>query len=119
MVKRPENNFQKQGRKLFDWFKRKYPGCILFFRMDDNYKCFFEDVKICSKVLGLIPTIRNRGNNLFSFLSIPAISIENSIQKIITVNHKIAVFEEVETRNCMMDITRRGIVRIVTPSDYT
>lgn len=105
---------------LFNWFKRKYPDCILLFHMGDSYECFFEDVKSCSKVLGLIPTVRNRTNNLFSFLSIPTISIESSIQKIMAANYKIAVFEEVEfpmnTINLAVGFGKRHVVKIIIPS---
>jgi len=114
-----KNNSQNRGRKLFNWLKRKYPGCILFFRMDDDYECFFGDVKICSDVLGLIPTIRNRINNRFSFLTIPTISIERSVQKMIAANYKVAVFEKVEvpmnTINLTVPFGRRHIVRVINP----
>ena len=50
--------------KQFHQFKQKYPDCVLFFRMGDFYETFYDDAKICSKVLGLTLTSRSKGDKL-------------------------------------------------------
>ena len=97
-------------------FKKKYPGCILFFRIGENYEVFYEDAEICSKILGITLTIRNKANGFIPFISILSHAVEDCVQKVVAANYKIAIFEQVETHNYMMDITRRDIVRIVTPN---
>lgn len=101
--------------KLLSLFKKKYPDCILLFCMGEDYEAFYEDAKICSEILGLTLTIRNKANSFIPFISILSHTIGDCVQKMVAANYKIAVFEQVETRNCMMDITRRDIVRVVVP----
>ena len=45
--------------RQFVTFKQKYPDCVLFFRMGDFYETFYDDAKICSKVLGLTWPLRD------------------------------------------------------------
>jgi len=40
--------------------KREHPDCILFFRMGDFYETFFEDAKVCSKLLDIVLTSKNK-----------------------------------------------------------
>jgi DNA mismatch repair protein MutS len=102
--------------RLLNLFKKKYPGCILFFRIGENYEAFCEDAEVCSKILNIPLTIRNKSNRFIPFISILSHAVEDCLQKMVMANYKIAIFEQVETRNCMMDVTRRDIVRVVVPN---
>ena len=115
MVKRIENNFQKQGMKLLEVFRKKYPGCVLFFRISENYEAFYEDAEICSEILSIPLTIRNKSDRFIPFISILSHAIEDCLQKMVRANYKIAIFEQVETHNYMMNIARRDVVRVVVP----
>ena len=55
----PMDDKLSPAMKQFYRFKQKYPDCILFFRMGDFYETFYDDAKVCSKVLGLTLTSRN------------------------------------------------------------
>ena len=46
--------------------KKQCADCILFFRMGDFYETFFEDAKICSKILDLVLTSKNKDSELVS-----------------------------------------------------
>ena len=41
--------------------KKKYPGCILFYRLGDFYEMFFDDAKLASRELELTLTGRECG----------------------------------------------------------
>jgi DNA mismatch repair protein MutS len=84
--------------------------------MGETYEAFYEDAEICSKVLSITLTIRNKVNGSIPFISILSHAVEGCVQKLVAANYKVAIFEQIETRNYMMDITRRDIVRIITPS---
>ncbi len=57
--------------KQFHKFKKMHPDCILFFRMGDFYETFYEDAKICSKVMGLTLTTRSKGANPIPLAGVP------------------------------------------------
>lgn len=44
-------------------FKKQYSDCILFFRLGDFYEIFFEDAKLCSKLLDLVLTSKNKNSD--------------------------------------------------------
>src|SRR5258706_14769701 len=47
--------------KQYLQFKAQYPNYVLFFRMGDFYEMFWEDARLCHKVLGVTLTSRSRG----------------------------------------------------------
>jgi DNA mismatch repair protein MutS len=50
------------AQKQYMDIKMQHKDCILFFRMGDFYETFYEDAKICSKVLDLTLTSRDRNS---------------------------------------------------------
>ena len=65
--------------KFLSLFRKKYPGCILVFRMGENYEAFYEDAEICSKILGITLTIRNKANGFIPFISILSHAVEDCV----------------------------------------
>ena len=57
--------------KQFHHFKEKYPDAVLFFRMGDFYETFYDDAKVCSRVLGLTLTSRSKGDNPIPLAGVP------------------------------------------------
>ena len=47
--------------KQYFGFKKKYPDCVLFFRMGDFYELFDDDAVLASRALGLTLTQRSAG----------------------------------------------------------
>ena len=105
--------------KQFHQFKQKYPDCILFFRMGDFYETFYEDAKLCSKVLGLTLTSRHKGDNPIPLAGVPYHAVEGYLKKMLEAGYKVAVCEQVEDPRIAKGVVKRDIVRIVTPGTLT
>ena len=105
--------------KQFHQFKGKYPDCILFFRMGDFYETFYEDAKVCSKVLGLTLTSRNKGDNPIPLAGVPYHAVDGYLKKMLEAGYKVAVCEQVEDPRTAKGVVKRDIIRIVTPGTLT
>ena len=105
--------------KQFQRFKQKYPDCILFFRMGDFYETFYEDAKVCSKVLGLTLTSRSKGENPIPLAGVPYHAVEGYLKKMLQAGFRVAVCEQVEDPKIAKGVVKRDVVRIVTPGTLT
>ncbi|MHC4124216.1 MAG: DNA mismatch repair protein MutS [Planctomycetota bacterium] len=105
--------------KQFHHFKEKYPDAILFFRMGDFYETFYEDAKICSRVLGLTLTSRNKGNNPIPLAGVPYHAVDGYLKKMLQGGYKVAVCEQVEDPKTAKGVVKRDVVRVVTPGTLT
>jgi len=105
--------------KQFHQFKRKYPDCILFFRMGDFYETFYEDAEVCSRVCGLALTSRSKGDNPIPLAGVPYHAVEGYLKKMLQAGYKVAVCEQVEDPKTAKGLVKRDIVRIVTPGTLT
>jgi DNA mismatch repair protein MutS len=105
--------------KQFHKFKQKHPDCILFFRMGDFYETFYEDAKICSKVLGLTLTSRSKGTNPIPLAGVPYHAVDGYIKKMLQAGYRVAVCEQVEDPKIAKGVVKRDVVRIVTPGTLT
>ena len=66
--------------------KEQYNDCILFFRLGDFYEMFFEDAKLCSKLLDLVLTSKNKNSdNPIPMAWVPHHSAEKYINKLVTM----------------------------------
>ncbi|UCG57133.1 MAG: DNA mismatch repair protein MutS [Phycisphaerales bacterium] len=105
--------------KQFHVFKQKHPDAILFFRMGDFYETFYEDAKICSKVLGLTLTSRSKGENPIPLAGVPYHAVDGYLKKMLQAGYKVAVCEQVEDPKIAKGVVKRDVVRIVTPGTLT
>jgi len=115
----PANEKLTPAMKQFHRFKQKHPDCILFFRMGDFYETFYEDAKICSKVLGLTLTSRSKGTNPIPLAGVPYHAVEGYLKKMLQAGYRVAVCEQVEDPKTAKGVVKRDIVRIVTPGTLT
>ncbi|MCK4628788.1 MAG: hypothetical protein KAT56_07270, partial [Sedimentisphaerales bacterium] len=60
MVPAADNQKLTPAMRQYRHFKDQYPQAVLFFRMGDFYETFYEDAKICSRVLGIALTSRGK-----------------------------------------------------------
>lgn len=98
--------------------KKEHADCILFFRMGDFYETFFEDAKICSKVLDIVLTSKNKNSeNSVPMAGIPYHSAEKYITKLIAHGYKIAIAEQTSDP-VPGKIVDREVVSIITPGTY-
>jgi len=105
--------------RQFVTFKRKYPDCILFFRMGDFYETFYDDAKTCSKVLGLTLTSRSKADNPIPLAGVPYHAVDGYLKKMLQAGYRVAVCEQVEDPKKAKGVVKRDIVRIVTPGTLT
>jgi len=98
--------------------KRQYADCILFFRIWDFYETFFEDAKICNKVLDLILTSKNKNDeHPVPMAGIPFHSVDKYIPKLIAHGYKVAIAEQT-TDPTPGKIVEREVTQIITPWTY-
>jgi DNA mismatch repair protein MutS len=98
--------------------KQQYQDCILFFRLGDFYEVFYEDAKICSRVLDLVLTARNKtAPNPIPMAGIPHHSSDKYIQKLIHHGYKVAIAEQTSEPK-PGKIVSREVVSVITPATY-
>ena len=105
--------------KQFAGFKKKYPDCVLFFRMGDFYETFYEDARICSRICGLALTSRSKGDNPIPLAGVPYHAVDGYLKKMLQAGYKVAVCEQVEDPKTAKGVVKRDVVRIVTPGTLT
>ncbi|MBN1787062.1 MAG: DNA mismatch repair protein MutS [Sedimentisphaerales bacterium] len=105
--------------RQYDNFKKKYPDCILFFRMGDFYETFYSDAQVCSNVCGLALTSRSKGDNPVPLAGVPFHAVDNYLKKMIKAGYKVAVCEQVENAKLAKGVVKRDVVRIITPGTLT
>lgn len=102
--------------------KNAHKDKIVLFRMGDFYETFFEDAKICSKILGIILTSRSKKNSEeIPLAGFPYHSLKTYLSKLIDSGQKVVICEQVEDPKQAKGIVKREIVEIITPgsiSDY-
>lgn len=94
--------------------KEKYPDTLLFFRLGDFYEMFYEDALTASKALDL--TLTQRAGT--PMCGVPYHASETYIQKLISMNFKVAICEQLsEPKRGQM--VERDVIRVVTPGTVT
>ncbi len=105
--------------------KAAYPGYLLFYRMGDFYELFFEDAETASRALGIALT--KRGKHLgadIAMCGVPIHAADQYLQKLIRLEHRVAVCEQMEDpaeakKRGSKSVVRRSVVRLVTPGTLT
>ncbi|MBI9017677.1 MAG: DNA mismatch repair protein MutS [Phycisphaerae bacterium] len=101
-------------------FKDQYKDAVLFFRMGDFYETFYEDAKICSRVLGISLTSRNsKSDNPIPLAGIPYHALGSYLGKLVKANYKVAICEQVEDPAQAKGVVKRDVVRLITPGTLT
>jgi DNA mismatch repair protein MutS len=96
--------------------KKRYPDCILFFRMGDFYEMFFEDAVTASRVLDITLTSRNKSSqDAIPLCGFPYHASSSYIAKLIEKGFKVAICEQVEDPKLAKGVVKREVVRVVTP----
>lgn len=96
--------------------KKKYPDCIIFFRMWDFYEMFWEDAYSANKVLWISLTTRNKNaKEPIPLAGIPYHAKEKYLPKLVEAGYKVAIVEQVSDPKLKW-IIKREVTRIITPS---
>ncbi len=97
--------------------KKKYPDCLIMFRLGDFYEFFFDDAKIVSRILGITLTSRSKHQGKkIPMAGIPHHSVKNYLKRLVDHNYKIAWCEQL-TEPDGRGIVQRDVVRIITPGN--
>ncbi len=105
--------------------KAANPDCLLFYRMGDFYELFFEDAEVASRALGITLTKRGKhsGEDI-PMCGVPVHAADDYLQRLIRLDHKVAVCEQTEDpaeakKRGYKAVVRREVVRLVTPGTIT
>ena len=75
--------------------KQRVGDAILLFRMGDFYETFYDDAVLCSKVLGIALTSRNKSSaNPVPLAGIPYHALDTYLKKLVSAGYKVAVSEQ-------------------------
>ncbi len=100
--------------------KQRVGDAILLFRMGDFYETFHEDAILCSKVLGIALTSRNKhDDNPVPLAGIPYHALDSYLRKLVAAGYRVAISEQVENPKEAKGVVRRDVVRIVTAGTLT
>ncbi|HRW88187.1 MAG TPA: DNA mismatch repair protein MutS, partial [Thermovirgaceae bacterium] len=80
-------------KQYIEW-KRRYPECLLFFRMGDFYEMFFEDARIAASILDIALTARDPEKKI-PMAGVPYHSVENYLERLVASGRKVAICEQV------------------------
>ena len=105
--------------------KAAHPGFLLFYRMGDFYELFFDDAETASRALGIALT--KRGKHLgadIPMCGVPVHAADQYLQKLIRLEHRVAVCEQMEDpqeakKRGAKSVVRRSVIRLVTPGTLT
>lgn len=100
--------------------KQRVGDAVLLFRMGDFYETFYDDAILCSKVLGIALTSRNKNDeNPIPLAGIPYHALDSYLGKLVAAGHRVAVSEQLEDPNQVKGVIRRDVVRIITAGTLT
>ncbi|MEN6508977.1 MAG: DNA mismatch repair protein MutS [Smithella sp.] len=102
--------------KQYVEIKKKYPDCILLYRMGDFYEMFFEDALTAAPVLEITLTSRNKSReDAVPLCGFPYHAASAYITKLVEKGFKVAVCEQVEDPKNARGIVKRDVIRVITP----
>jgi DNA mismatch repair protein MutS len=107
-------NRNTPAMRQYDAFKRRYPDCVLFFRMGDFYEMFDEDALTCHRALGITLTQRTEG---IPMAGVPYHSVENYLRRMIEQGYRVAVCDQVQDPKEVKGsaVIERAVTRVLTP----
>ncbi|MBP6217773.1 MAG: DNA mismatch repair protein MutS [Oligoflexales bacterium] len=96
--------------------KREADDAVLFFRMGDFYEIFGDEAEEIAPLLEIALTSRERGDSkIVKFCGVPHHSASLYWLKLLKLNYRVAVAEQVEEAGQGKGLVRRAIVKILSP----
>ena len=100
--------------------KQENPDCILMFRLGDFYEMFYEDAITASKVLDIVLTGRDCGEEQRApMCGIPFHAADSYIHRLIKAGYRVAVAEQMEDPKSVKGIVKREVIRVISPGTVT
>lgn len=95
--------------------KKKYPDCLLFYRMGDFYELFMEDAFVGSQILNITLTHKRGGKDGdIPMAGIPYHAVDSYLAKLVKAGYKVAICEQLSPPS-KKGLVARDVIRIVTP----
>jgi DNA mismatch repair protein MutS len=94
--------------------KSEHPEAILFFRMGDFYEMFDDDAVLCSRLLGITLTTRDKKAG-HPMAGVPWHSAEGYIAKLVRMGYRVAICEQVEDPKQAKGLVERKVTELITP----
>ncbi|NHJ49867.1 MAG: DNA mismatch repair protein MutS [Asgard group archaeon] len=101
--------------KQFRGFKRKYPECLIMFRVGDFFELFGDDAKLGARILGITLTARS-GEPL---AGVPAKAADAYMLTLVRHGYKVVIVDQLEDASEAKGLVKRGVTRILTPGTIT
>ena len=101
----------------FQKFKDWYPNRVLLFPMGDFYEAFYDDAKVCSRLLGLTIASRSKGENSIPLVGIPMELLTISLKKLLAAGLTVGILGQYDLKT-KAGIVKRDILRTITPGIY-
>ncbi len=104
----------------YNQIKAQYPDCIVFYRLGDFYEMFFDDAIKVSKLLDLTLTGRDCGlPERAPMCGVPYHAADTYIAKLVELDLKVAICEQVTDPKASKGIVEREVVKIVSRGTIT
>lgn len=104
----------------YNQIKKQYPDCIIFYRLGDFYEMFFEDAIKVSKLLDLTLTGRDCGlSERAPMCGVPYHAVDTYIAKLVELDLKVAICEQVTDPKASKGIVEREVVKIISRGTIT
>jgi len=105
--------------KQYNFIKKDYADCILFFRLGDFYEMFYDDAKVASQILDLVLTSKSAGKiGKVPMCGIPFHAADSYISRLIKGGYKVAICEQVEDPSKAKGIVKREVIRVITSGTF-
>ncbi|MBN1294657.1 MAG: DNA mismatch repair protein MutS [Candidatus Latescibacteria bacterium] len=96
--------------------KKEYNDAILFFRMGDFYEMFFDDAKLCARLLNITLTSRDKNKkDPIPMAGIPYHAVNGYLSRLLRAGYKVAICEQTSLPGKTKGPVKREIVQVVTP----
>ncbi len=109
------HTFETPMLRQYREIKAAHSDAILFFRLGDFYEMFLDDAVIASRELELTLTGRGKDENRIPMCGVPFHAAETYIHRLVGRGYKVAICEQIEPAIPGKGLTRRDVVKIVTP----
>jgi len=104
--------------KQYIYWKKKYPDCLLFFRVGDFYELFFDDARTASAELDIVLTTRSKDQkNAIPMAGVPYHAVDSYLSKLVSAGYRVAICEQM-TEPDGKTIVKRSVTRVVTPGTW-
>lgn len=102
-------------RRQYLELKRKYPDCILFFRLGDFYETFDADAELVARELDVVLTSRPIAKDTrVPMAGVPHHAAENYIARLIERGYRVAIADQLGSE-AINGLVPREVRRVMTP----